>query len=203
MARSTRPVVVAVLDGHGDLGAISIYLCERRSMRRLRCNDSVFDSLGIFYSVVSSSQGGWTWLSSEGRYMGATAYGNNNRQTNRFYTPMRQLFSLQPEGQVYLNRALANWQRDAFHAPYTPELVRILGEPIVRRCGDQKAWTPYCCSRKKARFLRHGVNRCKREKSNDSANGSTRGRRRQEDRLANGRRHLRPLANLSAPPNDR
>jgi hypothetical protein len=34
MARSTRPVVVAVLDGHGDLGAISIYLCERGSMRR-------------------------------------------------------------------------------------------------------------------------------------------------------------------------
>ena len=45
--------------------------------------------------------------------MGATAFGNNNRQTNRFYTPMRQLFSLHPEGQVYLNRALANWQRDA------------------------------------------------------------------------------------------
>jgi carbamoyltransferase len=63
-------------------------------MRRLRCNNSVFDSLGIFY--ISSSQGGWTWLSSEGRYMGATAYGDNSRQTNRFYAPMRQLFSLQP-----------------------------------------------------------------------------------------------------------
>jgi carbamoyltransferase len=51
---------------------------------------------------------------------------------------MRQLFSLQPEGQVYLNRALANWQRDAFHAPYTPELVRILGEPIALK----DMWNP-------------------------------------------------------------
>jgi carbamoyltransferase len=98
MARSTGPVVVAVLDGHGDLGAISIYLCDRGRMHRLRSNDSVFDSLGIFYSVISSSQGGWTWLSSEGRYMGATAYGDNSRQTNRFYAPIGQLFSLQPEG---------------------------------------------------------------------------------------------------------
>jgi carbamoyltransferase len=70
--------------------------------------------------------------------MGATAYGDNSRQTNRFYAPMRQLFSLQPEGQVYLNRALANWQRDAFHAPYTPDLVRILGEPIVLK----DMWNP-------------------------------------------------------------
>src|SRR5262249_25250790 len=38
----------------------------------------------------------------------------------------------------YLNRALANWQRDAFHAPYTPDLVRILGEPIALK----DMWNP-------------------------------------------------------------
>ena len=45
-------------------------------MRRLYCNDSMFHSLGAFYSVISSTQGGWTWLSSEGRYMGAAAWGD-------------------------------------------------------------------------------------------------------------------------------
>ena len=64
-----------MLDGFGDMGAVSVYVCEAGRMRRLYCNNSIFDSLGVFYSVISSTQGGWTWLSSEGRYMGATAYG--------------------------------------------------------------------------------------------------------------------------------
>ena len=130
-ARSERPVMVAVLDGFGDLGAISLYLCERGKMNRLRCNESVFDSLGIYYAVISSTQGGWTWLSSEGRYMGAAAYGDSNRDTNPFYAELRNIFALKPDGQILLNRSLANWPRDIFRAPYTPELVRILGEPIA------------------------------------------------------------------------
>ena len=82
-AGSERPVMISVLDGTGDLGSISLYLAHGRSMQRVRCNDSVFDSLGTFYGVISSTQGGWTWLSSEGRYMGAAAYGNGDRQTRR------------------------------------------------------------------------------------------------------------------------
>ncbi len=137
-ARSEGPVIIAVLDGLGDLGSISLYVAEDGVMRQLRCNNSVFDSLGIYYSVISSTQGGWTWLSSEGRYMGAAAYGDPDRRTNPFYAPLREIFSLQPEGQVYLNRALANWHRNIFHAPYTPELTRILGAPIP----PEKMWNP-------------------------------------------------------------
>jgi carbamoyltransferase len=137
-ARSAGPVMIAVLDGMGDLGAISLYVAEHGSLQKLRCNDSVFDSLGIFYSVISSTQGGWTWLSSEGRYMGAAGFGDNNRQTNSFYSSLRRIFFLAPEGQVYLNRSLANWQRNPISKPYTPELVRILGEPIDYR----QMWNP-------------------------------------------------------------
>jgi carbamoyltransferase len=136
-ARSERPVMVAVIDGVGDRGAISLYVCERGSMRLLRCNDSFFDSLGFYYAFISSTQGGWTMLSSEGRYMGAAAWGDCDRKTNPYYPALRQILQLAPEGQVYLNRALANWPRN-FAKPYTKELIRILGEPIAL----QDMWNP-------------------------------------------------------------
>jgi carbamoyltransferase len=137
-AHETRPVMVAVLDGLGDMGAISLYVVERGRMRRLYSNDSVFDSLGIFYAMISSTQGGWTWLSSEGRYMGATAYGNNDRKTNPYYAALKEIFKLQPDGKVFINRDLANWPRDILHAPYTDALKKILGEPIAL----EDMWNP-------------------------------------------------------------
>jgi carbamoyltransferase len=129
-AREGGPVLVAVLDGVGDTGSISFYRCEGARMERLFCNDSVADSLGIFYSVISSTQGGWTWLSSEGRYMGATAYGNNDRATNAYYKALKPILVLGENGAVHVDRDLANWQCDILHRPYKPGLVRILGEPI-------------------------------------------------------------------------
>jgi carbamoyltransferase len=137
-ARSKTPVMIAVLDGMGDLGAISLYVAEHGTIRKLRCNGSTFDSLGFFYTVISATQGGWTWLSSEGRYMGAAGFGNGDRRTNSFYAPLSKIFSLEPEGQVYLNRALANWHRNIVRKPYTPELIRILGEPIAQ----EQMWNP-------------------------------------------------------------
>jgi carbamoyltransferase len=137
-ARSEAPVMISVLDGTGDLGSISLYVAEAGAMRLLRCNHSVFDSLGTFYGVISSTQGGWTWLSSEGRYMGAAAYGNSDRETNPVYAELRNIFSLQAEGQIYLNRALANWQCDLFDNPYTPDLTRILGAPVSAK----DMWNP-------------------------------------------------------------
>ena len=115
-------------------------------MRQLYRNDSVFDSLGIFYAVISSTQGGWTWLSSEGRYMGATAYGNNDRNSNRYYAALKPIFSLQPEGRIYLNRDLANWPRDILHEPYTAELDQHswASRSRSRTCGIR---TQCCASR--------------------------------------------------------
>ena len=137
-ARHESPVMISVIDGTGDLGSTSLYVAEKGSMRRLRCNQSVFDSLGAYYGVISSTQGGWSLLSSEGRYMGAAAYGDCDRQTNTIYPSLKNIFSLAPEGQVYLNRSLANWQCDPFDHPYTPELTRILGAPIAAK----DMWNP-------------------------------------------------------------
>jgi carbamoyltransferase len=135
---SDEPVAIAVLDGTGDRGSISLYVAGNGEMRRLYCNDSMFDSLGAFYSVISSTQGGWTWLSSEGRYMGAAAWGDMNRASNPYYARLRQVLHFGDGGEIRLNRALANWYCDPFDHPYKAALVDILGEPLK----PDQLWNP-------------------------------------------------------------
>lgn len=137
-AKEEAPVIVSVLDGSGDRGPISIYLVQDGTMRLLFNNDSVFDSLGLYYGFISATQGGWTMLSSEGRYMGAAAYGDSDRLTNPFYSQLRQIFSLGPGGSVALNRSLANWPRRLLDEPYTADLIRILGQPVAAK----DMWNP-------------------------------------------------------------
>jgi carbamoyltransferase len=137
-AGAGEPVAIAVLDGTGDRGSISLYAAENGTMRRLSCNDSVFDSLGAFYSVISSTQGGWTWLSSEGRYMGAAAWGDMNRATNAYYGRLKEVLEFGPGGAVHLNRAMANWYCDPFNHPYKRTLTDILGEPLR----PDQLWNP-------------------------------------------------------------
>jgi carbamoyltransferase len=137
-ADDDEPVAIAVLDGTGDRGSISLYVAEHGAMRRLYCNDSMFDSLGAFYSVISSTQGGWTWLSSEGRYMGAAAWGNMNRADNPYYARLKQVLDFGKDGEVRLNRALANWYCDPFDHPYKAALIEILGEPLK----PDQLWNP-------------------------------------------------------------
>ena len=135
---SARPVLVTVIDGIGDDGAISIYLAREGRLELLYRNEDIFDSLGGLYSMISSSQGGWTILSSEGRYMGAVAWGDSDRMTNPYYRKLREVFHFAPGGVVRLNRALANWPRRLLADPYTPALTTILGPPIPL----DKMWNP-------------------------------------------------------------
>jgi carbamoyltransferase len=137
-ADSTEPVAIAVLDGTGDQGSVSLYVAKDGAMRQIYCNDSVFDSLGAFYSVISSTQGGWTWLSSEGRYMGAAAWGDMNRATNPYYARLRQVLHFGAGGEIRLNRAMGNWCSDPFENPYHPALIEILGEPLK----PAQLWNP-------------------------------------------------------------
>ncbi len=137
-ADSGEPVAIAVLDGTGDLGSVSLYVAENGAMRRLYCNDSMFDSLGAFYSVISSTQGGWTWLSSEGRYMGAAAWGDMDRASNRYYARLKQVLDFGDDGEIRLNRAMANWCCDPFDHPYHAPLIEILGEPLK----PDQLWNP-------------------------------------------------------------
>ena len=137
-ADDDEAVAIAVLDGTGDQGSISLYVVEGGAMRRLYCNDSMFDSLGAFYSVISSTQGGWTWLSSEGRYMGAAAWGDMNRASNPYYIRLKEVLHLGEGGEIRLNRALANWYCDPFDHPYKAGLIEILGEPLK----PDQLWNP-------------------------------------------------------------
>ena len=139
-----EPAAIAVLDGTGDQGSISLYVVEHGAMRRLYCNDSMFDSLGAFYSVISSTQGGWTWLSSEGRYMGAAAWGDMDRA--RPIPIMRGCATCcisAPTARSGINRAMANWYCDPFDHPYKPALIDILGD----RCSPTSSGIPMrCCA---------------------------------------------------------
>ncbi len=140
-ADDDEPVAIAVLDGTGDKGSVSLYVAGNGAMRRLYCNDSMFDSLGAFYSVISSTQGGWTWLSSEGRYMGAAAWGDMNRASNPYYIRLREVLDFGSAGELRINRALANWYCDPFDDPYKAALIEILGlaaearSTLESRCG--------------------------------------------------------------------
>ena len=127
-----------MLDGTGDKGSISLYVAENGAMRQLYCNDSMFDSLGAFYSVISSTQGGWTWLSSEGRYMGAAAWGDMNRASNPYYGRLKEVLDFGGGGEIRLNRAMANWYCDPFDHPYKAALIDILGEPLK----PDQLWNP-------------------------------------------------------------
>ncbi len=123
------PVMVAVIDGFGDDSSISFYVGQSGHLKLVYKN-AFFDSLGMLYGTLSSTQGGWPMLSSEGRYMGAAAWGNNDRVTNPYYMQLRQLVYFAPRGEMYLNRKLANWQVQGWIKPYTAKLIEILGEPI-------------------------------------------------------------------------
>jgi len=133
-----EPVAIAVLDGTGDRGSVSLYVANNGAMRQLHCNDSMFDSLGAFYSVISSTQGGWTWLSSEGRYMGAAAWGDMNRASNPYYVRLKGVLDFGNDGEVRINRAMANWYCDPFDHPYKPALTEILGRPLK----PDQLWNP-------------------------------------------------------------
>jgi len=130
-AEEPGSTMVLVLDGSGDDTATSLFEASEGGLTLLKAQDAnTLDSLGTIYGFLSSTQGGWPILSSEGRYMGAAAWGNGDRLTNGYYRRLRQIVYLGSEGEVRLNRALANWTRGGLTKPYTEELIDILGEPI-------------------------------------------------------------------------
>jgi len=138
-AHEPGPTMVLVLDGSGDDASASFYVAQESRLRLLAAHGSnILDSLGALYGFLSATQGGWPVLSSEGRYMGAAAWGNGNRLTNRHYRRLRQIVYFGSDGEVRINRALANWMRRGLAEPYTDELIGILGEPIP----PEQMWHP-------------------------------------------------------------
>jgi carbamoyltransferase len=133
------PVIAMVVDGNGDDASVSLYSCRGSELTLLSARGtSRLDSLGTMYAFISSTQGGWPPLSSEGRYMGAAAWGDGDRLTNRYYRRLKHLFHFGPAGQVQLNRVLAKWTRSSVADPYNEELAEILGAPIA----PEQIWNP-------------------------------------------------------------
>ena len=129
--------------GAGDDGAISTYVADPKenagaALRTIHRNDNIWDSLGMMYGLLSSTQGGWPLMSSEGRYMGAAAWGDSNRLTNKYYARLRDIFVFESDGRVFLNRALAHWHRGGCSNPYTRRLAEVFGEPIL----PKQMWHP-------------------------------------------------------------
>lgn len=133
-----EPVMICVIDGFGDDNSVSLYIAEKGNIRVFQHNKSIFDSLGMMYYILSSTQGGWTPLSSEGRYMGAAAWGNGSRLTNPYYKRLRQLFYFGPNGGVHLNRRMGEWHLRGCISPYTRSLEDVIGKAIPK----EKMWNP-------------------------------------------------------------
>jgi len=80
--------------------------------------------------------GGWSFLSSEGRYMGAAAFGDMNRVTNAYYKTIRKIFHFRPNGVVIHNRDLFRFHK--ITSPFTRKFIKTMGEPIDL----SKIWNP-------------------------------------------------------------
>ncbi len=138
-AADGEPAMVLVLDGSGDDASLSCYLQREGRLERVSARgQNILASLGSMYGFLSSTQGGWPVLSSEGRYMGAAAWGDGSRLTNCYYRRLKHLLRFGPDGRVELNRSLAAWTRSGWVQPYSPELAEILGEPIAL----EQMWNP-------------------------------------------------------------
>jgi carbamoyltransferase len=137
-ARTSEPTIIVVIDGFGDDGAMSTYIARQGKVKLVQRIPDLCDSLGFLYAVISSTQGGWTTLSSEGRFMGASAWGDTSRLTNPYYKRLRQILYFGSEGRVYINRSFINYHRRGQLEPYSPLLVEIIGEPIP----PEKMWNP-------------------------------------------------------------
>ncbi len=131
-------VMVTVLDAISDTGGITTFFSRGSRLIKVYQNNSFLDSLGILYSMVASALGGWKRLSSEGRLMGLSAFGDMNRESNPFYRDLRHIIRLTEDGSVEINRALLNTGRGGATRPFTPALKAILGSPIK----EEELWNP-------------------------------------------------------------
>ncbi|MBV9992196.1 MAG: carbamoyltransferase [Alphaproteobacteria bacterium] len=102
-----RTTLISCIDGGGDLSSVSLFKAGGGRIELVKRNTRV-NSLGVFYMLCASLLGGWTALSAEGRYMGAAAWGNNDRLTNPYYKRLRQFFHYGENGEVFANSAMAD-----------------------------------------------------------------------------------------------
>jgi carbamoyltransferase len=135
-AQCGEPVLVLVLDATGDDCAISAYLAKERRLAPLYRNHSLWDSLGHFYGLLSSTFGGWPIGSAEGRWMAAAGFGNQDPAVNPYYEGVSRLIRRCERGEIRIDRTLANWHNAGARRPFSSKFLRALGvAPEVARAG--------------------------------------------------------------------
>ena len=103
---SDKTTMISCIDGGGDFSSTSLFLAKGGQIDLIKRLPRE-NSLGVFYMLCASFLGGWSALSSEGRYMGAAAWGNNERLTNRYYKRLRQFFFFSGNGELFINSTMA------------------------------------------------------------------------------------------------
>jgi carbamoyltransferase len=130
--REPDPTLVIVTDANGDDSSVSCYLAHHGRLVHLYSNGGIWDSLGHFYGFLSSSYGGWQIGDSEGRWMAASAYGDQNRETNPYYHKLMQLFRFDCDGSIAVDRTLSNWHRAGYRQPFSNDFSRLIWPPVPR-----------------------------------------------------------------------
>ena len=104
---SEKTTMISCIDGGGDCSSASLYKAVSPEIELIKRTPRE-NSLGVFYMLCATYLGGWSALSSEGRYMGASAWGNNDRLTNSFYKQLRQFFYFSANGEIFINSTMAD-----------------------------------------------------------------------------------------------
>ncbi|MEX2580793.1 MAG: carbamoyltransferase C-terminal domain-containing protein [Verrucomicrobiales bacterium] len=113
---------VLVMDGYGDDASTSLYLGEGARLER-RWHTSMFNSLGIVYTVVTGHLG-FTPNRDEGKVMGLAAYGSD-----RLVEAFRDLVHLEPEGRYRVDMRYFQFDCYGLDRPTTPLFREKFGPP--------------------------------------------------------------------------
>ena len=130
---------IACIDGGGDHGAISTFVANDGELTQ-RGSATRVNSIPNFFLVAAMLLGGWTALDRQGhprsdnRFMGVASWGDQNRLTNPFYRRLQSYFHYGPDGQVFVNKSMAENDFSGIEEVLGPFFLAMSAEPGFQRC---------------------------------------------------------------------
>ena len=113
---------VLVMDGYGDDAATSVYTCEGNRLQR-RWHTSIFNSLGILYTIVTQHLG-FLPNQDEGKVMGLAAYGEPT-----YRDAFRDVIHLTPDGRYQINMSYFDYDSYGLSRPFRQTFFDRFGPP--------------------------------------------------------------------------